>query len=188
MTTHACNPELIWHYPPDQPLPGCTSLEWEWLNSVDSLTARLRRISDNSTRMELLSATWQKPYVEEQKLLENADSHGETWVREIIHWHRQQAWVWARVIIPAQTLHITQLDGNMAQPIGDILFQDPHLKRTELTLASLPGDHPYQRRAAPYSAEPEQSFWARRSFLWFHHQPLLAIEVFLPAFFIYVKN
>jgi chorismate lyase len=177
--------DSIWRPFDLPPPPGCTNLQWEWLNSEDSLTARLRQLSNNRTHIRLLSAGWGEIYPEEQTLL---GRDGKYWVREILHLHLQHIWIWARTIIPAQTLSITQLDGASPQPLGDILFQDPHLTRSPKALALLPEQHPYQRTAALHNNTSKRSCWARRSIFWYHQQPLLIAEVFLPAFFDYAKN
>jgi chorismate lyase len=176
---------LTWHTSLDQPFADCSPQQWQWLTCTDSLTARLRQISGNTTRIELLSASWSDAYPEEITWLQAAaptDSR-HTWIREIMHFYGQQPLIWARVVIPAQTLRLTQLDGSTTQPLGDILSLDSPLTRTALALAQLPGDHPYCHQATLLLSRDAIPLWARRSILWFKRQPLLVIEVFLSEFF-----
>lgn len=175
----------IWHHPFDSPPAECSLPQWECLRAADSITERLHQISGGTTHLKLLSAAWGALYPEEATLLGNPA--GKTWIREIFHMHQEEPWVWGRTATPEKTLQNTGLDGQTTQSIGNILFKDPHLKRTELALAQLPSDHPYCC-AVPPPRNFDQPLWARRSVLWFHGHPLFVAEVFLPAFFMYGKN
>jgi len=159
----------------------CTPEQWEWLNSADSLTARLRHFTDHQTSMELLYAGWGEALPEEKAAF--SETLSAVWIRQIIHQYRQIPWIWARVIIPEHTLQTTGLDGGTPHPIGDILFQDPNLTRTDLMFARLTIRHPYYQQIRQYLSPKTTQVCARRSMLWFHQQPLLINEVFLPAFF-----
>ena len=167
--------------------PSCTAKEWQWLNYTDSLTAQLRLLTQDQISLDLIKSSWEQAYAEESALLSKHIELKRTWIREIFHVYQSQPWIWGRVIIPEQTIQLTGLKADGHQPIGDILFQDPSLKRTKLSFALLNSDHPYHQSAANKHSS-ESNFWGRRSIFWFHHQPLLIVEVFLPAFFNYVEN
>jgi chorismate lyase len=173
---------------PSQPPADCPPQQWNWLTFPGSLTARLREISGQTTRIELLQADWGEALPEEITLFTTL-TEKKFWVREILHLHHQEPWVWARALIPNDTLQKTHLDGHTAQPIGDILFHDPHLTRTEFTWARLSGDHPYYHRAIGYACRDAPTLlWARRSLLWYQQQPLFIAEVFLPKFLMYTQR
>lgn len=174
-----------WHSTEELML-ACSQKQTEWLLSTDSLTNRLRRLSNHATHLTLQTAGWQPIYAEEREFLAEIGVNPHLlqepfWIREIIHQHHTTPWIWARTVIPAKTLHQTGLAGDTTEPIGDILFQDPHLRRSPLWFTALPKFHPYFRSVAAYLREGEQP-WARRSVLWFQQQPLFIAEVFLPAF------
>ncbi len=162
-------------------IENCPQEQLKWLSAKESLTARLRQITDSHIQIKILSAQWGLAHFEENELLNNISEL--VWIRETIHQYQQQTWVWARVLIPALTLEKTGLKADTSLPIGDILFQDPNLTRTELAIAQLPVAHQYHQCAAQYSAHSQADFWGRRSILWFHQHPILVIEVFLPEFF-----
>lgn len=164
----------------DQPFFGYTPEQWAWLISIDSLTQRLSQLSGNNNRIQLLNTTWGTACAEEGELL--ALTQPVVWIREIIHLHQHDPWIWARVVIPEDTLQKTGLDVHTSESIGHILFQDRDLKRTQLAFTLLPEHHFYCHRAAAYILNPEERLLARRSIFWFQQQPLLVVEVFLPAF------
>jgi chorismate lyase len=164
----------------NQPPAGCTPQQWDWLVYPHSLTERLRQISGNTAHINLLHSGWGKIYPEEAELL--GQTEAKFWTREITHVNQNQPWVWARVVIPAGTLHNTGLDPTTTQPIGDILFKDPHLTRTHLAIAEVSANHVYYQHCLPFLQTGQQP-WGRRSILRYQQMPLLIAEVFLPAFF-----
>lgn len=166
-------------------------MQWQWLTSTDSLTERLRQSSNRTASMQLLRAEWSNALDEEKELFAPfpAENAGRFWLREIIHVYQQQPWIWGRVIIPEKTLQITKLDGQSPQPIGDVLFNDPHTTRDQLSLARLSPQHLYyQKVQSNFLAQAELPLWSRRSIIWFKQQPLLIAEVFLPEFFNYADH
>lgn len=167
---------MTWLTSPHTRPVHCTLQQWEWLTSTDSLTGRLRKISNGNTGIKILHADWTDADADEKKLLRLDNQRA--WIREITHCYQQEPWVWARVVIPETTLQKTELNAHTPQALGDILFQDPHLKRTDLAVTRLTQHLPYT----------DQAVWARRSVLWFQQQPLLVKEIFLPDFFHYVEN
>lgn len=179
----------MWQIPLDQPPAGCDASQWPWLISPDSLTARLRQITDHKAKTTLLRAGWGEITAEEATWLETiggGQTPSNVWAREIIHTHQQQPWIWGRTLIPAATIEKTGLDPSVDQSIGNILFHDPHLTRTALQLAQLPKNHSYFRHVDPYLSSPQHWLWARRSILWFKQQPLFIIELYLPDFFKFI--
>ena len=176
----------LWHSGEELAL-DYTKRQTEWLLSTDSMTNRLRQLSNHTTHLELQTAGWHPIYAEERELLtETGVKHllpEPLWVREVVHRHQSTPWIWARTVIPAETLHKTGLAGESTEPIGDILFRDPHLQRSKLEFTQVPKFHPYFRSIAQYlEKEGNSETVARRSILWFQQHPLLITEVFLPAF------
>src|SRR3989338_64373 len=124
----------------------------QWLTDKDSLTARLKQFTQDRIQFHVLYNHW-----------ENDD-----WVRRIEWRCDQQTWITGLVIIPKKTLHANnnELMQVREKPIGEILFQDKNLTRSEFTFKQLGEKH-----------------WQRTSTFYFRENPLCVTETFLPAFF-----
>ncbi len=178
--------EIGWHEVSQQPLGGCTFSQWQLLLSTDSLTKRLRSLSHNQTQIKLLRTELGQPHPEESELIGKDQP---VWVRESIHLFQQKIpWVWARVLIPEKTLANTSLAIQSERSIGEILFQDPQLKRTDFAMTVLSPDHDYYQPITHYLEVPPKTIWARRSLLWFKQHPLFIAEIFLPNLLAYVQQ
>lgn len=158
----------------------------ECLQDTKSLTQRWRALSQNNLHHELASEGWQDCTPDELQPLASTISTGNgCWTREIIFYGNGVPWEWAKTIIPDSSL----VDEGLAfinlgnKPIGDILFTDPDLKRSEFEIAQLGADHPYALLIKDRLQLEFDALWARRSLLYFHQKPLLIYEVFLPAVF-----
>ncbi len=168
----------------------CSQFEWhdfppsyqEWLCYPGSLTERLRALSQNNLRSELQLAGWQNLDPDEITPLARKDLSPH-WVREITFRSGNNYWEWARTIIPPSSL----VEEGKAfldlgeRPIGEILFKDPQLKRTEFEIAHLPKQHPYSIQAHSFLNQKHDLLWARRSLLYYYQNPLLIYELFLPS-------
>ena len=147
---------------------------WEWLSDAGSLSQRLRLFTGGCIQHVLRKADWGLITQDEQNLLSlalNTDS-----IREI-EWHyHNTTWIQARVVIPKSTLQGAgcELQEITHRPLGDTLFRDPHLKRSDFIY-----------EAYPFSL---QCAHVRRSIFYYYHQPLLVSETFLPAFFSAVEQ
>ena len=135
-----------------------------WLKHIGSLTEKLRHISHRQVQHELLFEGWED----------------ECWVRKIHFFYQNQSWEWAKTVIPKNSLkgkglQLKQL-GN--QPIGDILFQDPHLKRSSFEIAKIKKGSIYFDEIN--SLVKDDHFWLRRSTFYFYRKPLVIIEALLP--------
>lgn len=140
-----------------------------WLHSKDSLTQRLRALTQNQIDHRLYYADWGHATSEECELLQLAP-HTKIWLREM-GWHYQKTlWVFGRTVIPESSLRgpSAMLKDIDKQSLGDVLFQDPTLKR----------------KLFPCPTNPRQ----RCSLFYFHQQPLLVTELFLPPFFTFIEE
>jgi chorismate--pyruvate lyase len=152
-----------------------------WLFSHDSLTQRLRAHCQQAFQVEVLAETWQYPLLSEAKAL-NIPLREYVRIRHVYLHCDHQAWVFARTVIPRQTLvgqyrRLARL-GNY--PLGSILFSKNQFTRSHLQIAQLnTSDLLY------YLADQQQHFsdkllWARRSIFNFSGNSLLVNEIFLP--------
>jgi chorismate--pyruvate lyase len=103
-------------------------------------------------------------------------------IREVELYCEQTPWVFARTLIPASSLRgparrLTML-GN--RPLGEVLFNDPHMRSGRREVARLLPRHPlFQAAVASLEQKPEE-IWGRRTLFYLGGQPLLVNEIFLP--------
>lgn len=91
--------------------------------------------------------------------------HARMWSRKVVLRCGQTPWVAAHSLIPMSSMEgpLKRLRRLNEQPLGEFLFRDPYLLRSQLEIAQI-GD-----------------IWGRRSLFYSHHRPLLVAEFFLPA-------
>lgn len=81
-------------------------------------------------------------------------------------------------LVKAQGNHFARLG---ARPLGELLFTNPQVARSEFSVATLrPGHLEYHEAAAYLPEEPEQ-LWSRRSTFTLPRGKLALTEIFLPA-------
>ena len=145
-------------------------LQWrDWLLDPGSLTKRLIQLSKGHFRVEVLRQRWAIPTARERKAL-GMRCREKALIREVQLIGNDQAWVYARSILPATTLTGRQriLSQLGTRPLGQMLFQDPTMRRGPLQVSEL-------------HLHTGESAWARRSVFTLADKPLLVCEVFLPA-------
>jgi chorismate--pyruvate lyase len=150
-----------------------------WLLDEGSLTERLISASNGNFEVQRLSQGWQLPALSERKLLK-IPARQWALVREVVLRCHDQAWVYARSVIPGTTLSgsLRHLRWLKNQSLGALIFQNPHLQRSSFQLALLPANcnyvHPSLRQPLPA--------WARRSHFTIAGKSLSVSEVFLQQF------
>ncbi len=159
-----------------------TALERNWLFNADSLTQRLVSLSNNQFNVEVLSESWQSIRGDEcQKLGITVDKR--CWVREVLLYGENTAWVYARSVAVETSLNHRQynLSNIGSKPLGAILFSDDNFKRSPLEAARY-----------PVSLLPTHqqylNLWARRSSFINNEVNVLVQEIFLPAFWQKLQN
>ena len=143
--------------------------EWySWLTDSGSLTQRLVKLSREDFRVEVVRQGWMRPTRSEAKAL-NMRSRQFALVREVQLIGTGKPWVYARSIIPAQTLTGRQRQLRMLgnRSLGSLLFTDPSMRRGPLQISCL-------------RLQDQRKVWARRSVFYLSDKPLLVCEVFLP--------
>jgi chorismate lyase len=133
-----------------------TPTQVEWLTSKESLTLRLRTFTKNKISLHLFYDDWGI-----------TDENTEAWIRRMEWRYFDEVWVAATVIIPEQsitedTMELTRIGD---RSIGDVLFQDPTLTRTDFVFNPL-----------------KNNVWSRHSIFHFKKKPISIIENFYPAF------
>lgn len=150
-----------------------------WLTDSDSLTRQLICHCDGQFSVKVLHQYWHRPLQSEYQQL--ALPIGQVaFIREVHLYCNQQAWVFARTVIPLKTLRgelqkLTQLG---TQPLGAVLFSNRAIKRGPLEIAC------FKPRMAMYNdavanMETQQDIWGRRSLFYLGSKPLMVNELFL---------
>lgn len=151
----------------------------DWLESPQSLTARLRQHTA-SFHVEVLSHQPAEVAVDERALMQLGATDA-CQCREVILGNGDSAWVFARSIIPQATqglLYDLQHIGD--SPLGEALFNHPNIYSGAFEFAHFPLQSKVveldQQRGA--TAQP---LWGRRRVFMVEQQPVLVAEVFLSA-------
>ncbi|OGT44877.1 MAG: hypothetical protein A3E82_02895 [Gammaproteobacteria bacterium RIFCSPHIGHO2_12_FULL_38_11] len=148
-------------------LNALNNIERDWLQSPQSLTKRLREFTHNKITHHLFYDGWGTADNLALAAL-SIDRTIKTWIRRMEWRYENEIWVPCSVIIPETSItdNTRELKNIKNQSIGDILFQDKKLMRTDFTF--------YKN---------SENNWTRHSIFYFKQQPLLIIENFLPPFF-----
>lgn len=139
------------------------SKQIDWLISKESLTKRLRTLTNNIISHHLLYDDW------------GIVNHNETaWIRRIEFRYKNKLWISATIMIPETSVNEeTQLLLTVGKKsIGDILFQDPTLTRSDFVFYKMDNHHG----------------WSRQSTVYFKKMPLLIAENFFSEFFNAINN
>ncbi len=157
---------------------------WYWLGDSGSTTAKMARFAKGDWCNEVLSSQWQAVQADEVAPL-GLPGDAQFWVREVILSGRQKPWIWGRTLFPENSVKVAGHDFTQLGEcsLGKVLFTDPHLKREKIQLRYLAAHHCLIVHLTQQLQIKPVALWARRSVFYFHQQPLLLYEVFLPAVF-----
>lgn len=152
-----------------RPLKTVVPHEWQsWLLDSGSLTQRLVKRSQGNFRVEVVRQGWMRPTRSEANAL-GIDQRQCALVREVQLIGNDVPWVFARSIIPAQTLTGRERQLRMLgnRSLGSLLFTDPTMRRNPIEISRL-------------QLQDKTEIWARRSVFFLSNKPLLVTEAFLP--------
>ncbi len=149
----------------------------DWLFDNGSLTRRLRQASGGDFRVELLRQHWARPLRCEQQVL-GLEPRAVALIRQVRLWCNGEAVVYARTILPRQTLvgrqrRLARLGG---RPLGEQLFRDRTMYRGEMQVALVGPE-----QGAYGAVAGSRPLWGRRSVFTVAGRPLLVNEIFLPS-------
>ena len=153
----------------------------QWLFDSSSLTTRLKHACTAAFSVQILQEGWARPMLNEAERLGMRPS-SYAWIRQVHLLCGDQAWVFARTVIPPHTLRGKQrrLARLGKKPLGAVLFADKSMQRTEMEIADIRAGQPLFELATHHRAPPAQSIWGRRSVFFLNRKPLLVSEIFLP--------
>ncbi|WP_407362448.1 chorismate lyase [Pseudomonas luteola] len=155
----------------------------KWLfEDEGSLTQRLTQLSGNRFAVDVITEGWQPLRADECKALD-APSETLGWVREVFLLGTQTRWVFARSVATREALEASGFElAQLGQrPLGALLFSDNAFSRDPLEATHYPADW------LPLE-EAQDSLWARRSVFRRDGLGVLVAEVFLPAFWQFLKD
>jgi len=152
----------------------------DWLWDDSSLTRRLRASCSGDFRVRVLGQRRRRLLPEESRLLQIPRCETAI-VREVLLCCEGRPWVFARTVIPLQTVRGPQwrLTRLGSRPLGEALFADRRVSRGELLpVHVLPGQRLHCIVGSLTEREP---LCGRRSLFWYpDNKPLLVTELFLP--------
>ncbi|QQM63569.1 chorismate lyase [Pseudoalteromonas sp. LC2018020214] len=155
-------------------------LEQEWLFEQNSLTAKLK--SNSKTFNVKVLSEQLFTLSPEQNLLLN--STAKTAInREVLLLCDNKPVVYAQSWLPKND-SINPLHNMGERPLGDVIFQDPALKRTDIEIAYFDDTHPIQQLVTKLNL-PEKNLLGRRSVFSLKEYKFLVCEVFLPGAYLY---
>lgn len=151
-----------------------------WLDEPGSLTRRIRRSCSGCFHVEILREQWSAPFVDEARRLDLRPERW-AWLREVLLCCGDGAWVYARSVIPRQSLQgpLRRLRQLGRQPLGSVLFGRHPVRRGKIEVTRLTAGTGLYRQVARSTAIMP-GCWARRSVFFIAGHPLLVTEVFLP--------
>ncbi len=150
------------------------------LLDTGSLIRHLERFSPENISLHVEAQSWKKPRRDESNALK-LRSGSYVFLRETFLMCNTSPWVYARTIIPPDTLSGSRRLAHWgSKPIGYYLFSDKSTYRgaigvSEIKLSDIPY-HPIYNLAI----DENDTLWARRSIFYIKNKPLLLIEIFLP--------
>ena len=174
--------ESVWHFEKqvfNYMLPDNMAC---WLFDPASLTARLINACDGQFRVRVMSQSWGTPLWNESKRLGMRERQAAL-IREVFLYCDDQAWVFARTVIPRTTLSGKEkyLANLGSKPLGAVLFADPNMRRDQFEVTCLrEGDLLYAHANQLTNSKPTE-IWGRRSGFYLSDKPLLVNEIFLPS-------
>tara|TARA_B110000211_G_C14037147_1_gene535106 strand:- start:1045 stop:1623 length:579 start_codon:yes stop_codon:yes gene_type:complete len=157
-----------------------SSAEQEWLFEPNSLTAKLKSKSQIFS-VKVLSEQLFTLSPEQQNLLSCATQTAIN--REVILLCDNVPMVYAQSWLPKSDAS-NPLHNIGERPLGDVIFQDPALKRTDIEIASFNFSHSIQQLVTLLNL-PNRDLLGRRSVFSLHEYKFLVCEVFLPGAYLY---
>lgn len=168
--------EAKWHTP--TALANWSNTAQHWLLDPASLTAKLKSCSSEFA-VQLLGQRESSLLADEQRWLGPQQN---CVVREVILWCDQQPWVFARSVFPLKALAEQQLrlDELGDRPLGEHLFNQPDLRRSEVEISRFQADSKVGNLHQQLGFSPS-TLWGRRSCFTAAQQNVLVAEVFIGA-------
>lgn len=156
----------------------------DWLLDPSSLTARLKSCC-SEFRVEVLGQKIEKCNALEAN--EDIAFGEQVLVREVVLFCDNKPQVFARSLLPLNSLSGAeqQLAELGQQPLGQVLFNDPHLVRKCIEVAHFEQTSHLAQLVNALGMRQEHILWGRRSVFILKNKPIMVAEVFLPNSYAY---
>lgn len=153
----------------------------DWLKESGSLTLRMKSSLNGDFDVLVEGEGFSSVFSQDADKLQQ-DPQDETFVREVVLTLSGKPRVFARTTIPLDSLHalekLTTLGNN---PLGEVIFSYPDLKRISLDFARIGAKFLLPRMIIMLGKE--NAIWARRSVYDIKGHRFIVSEFFLPAMF-----
>ena len=176
-----CHNEPDWQYPGALQQQFAPQALLPWLLDPTSLTARLRHVCDGQFSVRLLEQFWGRPQPGEAQLTDLKPGE-RALIRQVHLCCDGRPLVFARTVIPRSTLigRCARLARLGTRPLGEVLFSDPSMRRSQLQIARILKGNAVHAEALAENAPQHRQIWGRRSVFHLNQRPLLVSEIFLP--------
>lgn len=143
-----------------------------------SLTQYLRQQGRVTVTKRL--QTWAVPRIDEQRLIAGSQAQRFALIREVSLQVDGVPWVFARSVLPADTLNGSNrfLRHWDSRPLGEFLFKHKCCTRGDFEFTLISGKH----KSIPHDLSSGSPLWGRRSLFFLNSKPLCVAEFYLPAF------
>ena len=146
-----------------------------------SLTRLIQDRCKGRFHIDLINESWGEAMSDEKNLL-SLRNNEITFIRESYLKCNSKKLVYARTIIPRQTLKeqnqtLTRLG---QRPLGEILFKNNNVYRKSMKYAKIPLSNKLHKKAINHTAISSE-IYGRQSIFYIKSKPLLVIEIFLPS-------
>lgn len=157
----------------------------DWLLDDGSLTAKLKRHCQHF-RVQLLGQRPAPMLADEARWLGELTA---VTVREVILHCDEQPWVFARSVFPQQALQPGRLNlrGLGERPLGEHLFSQPDLQRSQIEVSAFPSTSRVGQLHQQLGFQAH-TLWGRRSCFSAADQHILVAEVFIGAAPLYLND
>lgn len=174
--------EAAWTRLDRRRLPGLTTSQQAWLSDPGSLTRAVVARCRDRFRVELLRQARDRALPGECGLLAAGPPQA-TLVREVRLHCGDQAWVFARTLLPARSLRgpLFALTGLGQRPLGEVLFSDPTTRRLRVEVARIMPRHHLFAAATDHLAVRPAAICGRRTLFDYRGERILVNELFLPG-------
>ena len=174
--------EPVWTRVAPRRLPGASPHIQAWLSDGGSLTRALIASCRGRFQVDLI-AQGRGPALPGEAALLDAGPAQATLVREVRLYCGSEAYVFARTLIPMQSLRgpmyaLTRLG---RRPLGEVLFSDPTTRRLRVEVARITPRHRLFARATSHLERSPEALFGRRTLFEYGGERILVNELFLPG-------
>lgn len=169
--------EQIWQ---NTLIPDISADLQAWLTHSGSFMERLRSKNIHNAAVSVLSESWSSPELWETDCLGQCLS--DALIREVIIASGEQYWMYARTVIPRETLvgDLSELAHLKNRPLGSVLFNHPLMQRGAFDFIHLQPGMDWHAKVMSYVKRELPALWSRRSIFSIQNKSILLTEVFLP--------